>query len=327
VQTFGYFANARLTSERNYKVAQLSAFLGNPAATATEATASTHDNVGNRTATAVTTPADTDSTAYAHDDNDRRISETLSTATGSTVTTTYTWDGNGNLARKSSPSEYTAYAFDADNRLIEVRRGPTQNTATAVAVYGHDGDGQRLRKTTSGRRTRYLVDTTPEGPQVVLESAGPQATAVVWGDALRQQPQSPTLRSQPCPESTMRFNRSGRTRRVLLRSMSRSTRPSRRRCSISSAPGLTGRSLAESTAARLIARLTSFCRRLGSRSASSNGIASAASAMLSRSRIIGDLACYGCAIDDARASRGTSDPRCAVRCVGVWLRRGRARGR
>ena len=55
VQTFGYDANARLTSERNYKGVQLAAFLGNPAAAATETTAYTYDNVGNRTATTVTT--------------------------------------------------------------------------------------------------------------------------------------------------------------------------------------------------------------------------------------------------------------------------------
>ena len=120
VQTFGYDANARLTSERNYKGAQLSAFLGNPAAPATEATAYTHDNVGNRTAMPVTTPTGTNSTAYAYDNNDTLTSATLSSATGSTVTTNYPWDGNCNLASKSSPSEYTGYAFDADNRLIEV---------------------------------------------------------------------------------------------------------------------------------------------------------------------------------------------------------------
>ena len=72
VQSFGYDANARLTSERDYKGAQLAAFLGN------------------------------------------RTAKTVTTATGSTVTTTYTWDGNGNLASKSSPGEYigrTSYVF------------------------------------------------------------------------------------------------------------------------------------------------------------------------------------------------------------------------
>jgi YD repeat-containing protein len=139
VQTFGYDANARLTSERNYKGAELTAFLGNAAAPATQATTYAYDDVGNRTGKTVTTPAGTESTAYAYDSNDRLLTETLTTATGTTVTTTYTWDGNGNLASKSSPGEYTGYIFDADNRLVEVRRGATQGTATTVASSGYDG--------------------------------------------------------------------------------------------------------------------------------------------------------------------------------------------
>ncbi len=186
-QIFGYDANARLTSERNYKGAQLAAFLGNPAATATEATGYVYDSVGNRTAKTVTTAAGTDSTSYSYDNNDRLTGETLTTATASVVATTYTWDGNGNLASKSTPSEYTGYVFDADNRLVEVRRGPTQGTATAVASYGYDGDGQRIRKTTASGSTRYLIDPTTQWPQVVLESSGAQATAYVWGEVLRQQ--------------------------------------------------------------------------------------------------------------------------------------------
>jgi RHS repeat-associated protein len=187
VQTFGYDANARLTSERNYKGAQLAAFLGNPAAAATQATSYAYDGVGNRTGKTVTTPAGTDSTVYTYDSNDRLTTETLTTSTGTTVTTTYTWDGNGNLASKASPSEYTGYLFDADNRLVEVRRGATQGTATPVASYGYDGDGQRIRKTTAGGSTRYLIDATPLWSQVVLESTGGQSTAYVWGDVLRQQ--------------------------------------------------------------------------------------------------------------------------------------------
>jgi RHS repeat-associated protein len=187
VQAFGYDANARLTSERSYKGVQLTAFLGDAAASATQATVYTYDNVSNRTAKTTTTSAGTETTAYAFDNNDRLTSETLTTATGTTVTTNYTWDGNGNLASKSAPSEYTGYIFDADKRLVEVRRGATQSTATVVASYGYDGDGQRIRKTTAGGSTRYLIDPKTEWPQVVLESSASQATAYVWGDTLRQQ--------------------------------------------------------------------------------------------------------------------------------------------
>ncbi len=187
VQTFAYDANARLTGERVYKGAELAAFLGNPVAPATEATSYAYDSVGNRSTKVVTTAAGTDSTSYSYDNNDRLISETLTTATGATVATAYAWDGNGNLASRTTPSEYTGYIFDADNRLVEVRRGATQAVAAAVASYGYDGDGQRIRKTTGGGSTRYLIDPTSQWPQVVLESAGTQTTAYVWGDTLRQQ--------------------------------------------------------------------------------------------------------------------------------------------
>jgi RHS repeat-associated protein len=187
VQTFGYDANARLTSESVYKGAQLVAYLGNPAAPATQAITYAYDAVGNRTAKSVVTPTGAETTAYSYDANDRLTSEVLTTATGSTVPTSYTWDGNGNMASKTTPSEYTSYVFDADNRLIEVRRGPNQATAVTVASYGYDADGQRVRKTTPVGTTDFLIDPTTAWPQVVLESRGTERVAYVWGDSLRQQ--------------------------------------------------------------------------------------------------------------------------------------------
>ena len=187
VQTFGYDANARLTSENVYKGAQLVAWLADNASPATQATAFAYDGVGNRVSKTVVTPAGTETTSYVRDSNDRLISETLTTNTGSTVLTTYAWDGNGNLAAKQSPAEYTGYTFDADNRLVEVRRGATQATAALVASYGYDADGQRIRKTTPAGTTNYLIDTTLAWPQVVMESSGTQRMVHVWGDVLRQQ--------------------------------------------------------------------------------------------------------------------------------------------
>ncbi|MGY4829032.1 PKD domain-containing protein [Sphaerotilaceae bacterium SBD11-9] len=186
-QTFAYDANARLTQENNYKGAQLTAWLANSASAATAATTYTHDSVGNRLSKVVVTPAGTESTAYVYDVNDRLTTETLNTVTGSTVVSTYTWDGNGNLASRQSPGDYVGYGFDADNRLVEVRRGATPATAVLVASYGYDADGQRVSKTTTAGTTRYLVDPTIGWPQVVLESTGTQRVAYVWGDGLRQQ--------------------------------------------------------------------------------------------------------------------------------------------
>ena len=197
IQQFGYDANARLTREANFKGAELTALLANPQANppppATTDTRYTYDDVGNRTVKTVTTPAGTETTRYRYDLNDRLTDETLSTATGSTVQITYTWDANGNLQSKTTPSEYTGYVFDADNRLIEVRRGTSQATATTVATYGYDADGQRIRKQTPSGTTHYLIDTTTTWPQVVLERTqdptgqATQSTAYVWGNELRQQ--------------------------------------------------------------------------------------------------------------------------------------------
>jgi RHS repeat-associated protein len=191
VQAFAYDANARLTSEKEYKGAELQAWLTNNQAQATKSTTYGYDSVGNRVSKGVTTPQGTESTSYSYDVNDRLTTETLTTATGSISTTTYTWDANGNMASRASPSEYTGYTFDADNRLIEVKRGQTQATAIRVAKYRYDADGQRVRKTTPGEMTFFLIDPTTTWPQVVVERNGngqiTRSTTYIWGDNLHQQ--------------------------------------------------------------------------------------------------------------------------------------------
>ena len=44
-----------------------------------------------------------------------------------------------------------------------------------------------MSKQAAGQTTRYLIDPTTSWPQVVLESAGSQATAYTWGAELRGQ--------------------------------------------------------------------------------------------------------------------------------------------
>ncbi len=193
IQAFGYDANARLQSEKEFKGADIAAFLGNANARATKAITYGYDDAGNRTSKTLTTAAGTETTAYVYDSSDRLQTETLTTTTGSTVQTSYTWDGNGNMQSKTAPGDYTGYVFDANNRLIEVRKGASQATATLVASYGYDADGQRVRKTTpsDNTTTHFLIDPTTTWPQVVLEKAvtpsSTQHTAYVWGDQLRQQ--------------------------------------------------------------------------------------------------------------------------------------------
>lgn len=186
-QTFEYDGAARLTQENNFKEPQLSAWLANGSGPATQTITYGYDGVGNRVSKSVVTAAGTESTSYAYDDNDRLTSETLSTVTGSTVVTTYGWDANGNMASRQRPGDYTGYVFDAENRLVEVRRGASPATATQVARYGYDADGQRVSKTTPAGSTTFLVDPTTDWPQVVLEASGTQRVAYVWGASLRQQ--------------------------------------------------------------------------------------------------------------------------------------------
>jgi len=187
VQVFGYDGNARLSTEKEYRGAELLAFLGNANSPATSDVTYSYDAVGNRIGKVVVTPSGTESTAYAYDQNDRLIAETLTTTTGSTVTTNRTWDSNGNLASKTDPVGYTGYSFDAENRLVEVRKGSSAATATWVARYAYDADGQRVGKTTPAGTTRFLIDPTTEWPQVAVETSGSQRVAYVWGDVLRQQ--------------------------------------------------------------------------------------------------------------------------------------------
>jgi RHS repeat-associated protein len=191
IQTFGYDANARLMQENNYKGAQLAAFIANPSAAASQAMSYAYDAVGNRVGKTVVTPAGTDITTYSYDVNDRLTGELLTTSTGSTIATAYTWDGNGNLASKSAPGEYTGFVFDADNRLVEVRRGPNQAGAAVVVSYGYDANGRRIRKTTPAGTTSYLIDPTMTWPQVALETGATHRVAYVWGDGLEQQVRGP----------------------------------------------------------------------------------------------------------------------------------------
>lgn len=187
VQTFSYDANSRLSTEHSYKGSQLTAWLADSSQPATQAIAYGYDDVGNRTAKSVVTPGSTTNTTYAYDSNDRLITETIATIGGGISTINYSWDGNGNLASKQSATEFTGYRFDADSRLIEVRRGASAGSASVVASYAYDADGARVSRTTPAGTTKYLIDPNTTWPQVVLESTGAQRLAYVWGDVLKQQ--------------------------------------------------------------------------------------------------------------------------------------------
>lgn len=149
-----------------------------------------YDKVGNRKTRTEVTGAGTATTAYSYDANDRLTTETKTPPIGSAIVTTYAWDANGNLKSKTTNGQGTFYGWNADNRLIAVKQGATEATATIVATYTYDANGNRIGKTEpqNGKVTSYLTDSTFGYAQTVLETAtqGASSTSTnyVWGNGL-----------------------------------------------------------------------------------------------------------------------------------------------
>jgi RHS repeat-associated protein len=71
----------------------------------------------------------------------------------------YTYDANGNMTSKTTPSGTTIYTYDFENRLIQV------DTVTETISYTYDPFGRRTSKTTASGTTRYIHD----GFRVIME--------------------------------------------------------------------------------------------------------------------------------------------------------------
>ncbi len=161
-----------------------------------------YDKAGNRTGKTVTTAAGVASTTYSYDANDRLTGEKLVTESGSVVNTAFQWDANGNMLARVVGNSADYFSWNSDNRLVEVKRGSSPDTAVPVVRYGYDADGQRVSRVAQQPEgevsTTYLVDTTFELPQVLRETrmaAGATAeTQFVWGVGLAQQLQSGAAR-------------------------------------------------------------------------------------------------------------------------------------
>ena len=67
--------------------------------------------------------------------------------------TTIIYDANGNMYRKSKLGTVMEYVYDAQNRLLQVKK----NT-TVIAEFVYDGDGGRVQKTSYNSPT-YFVTT------------------------------------------------------------------------------------------------------------------------------------------------------------------------
>ncbi|MEK9141135.1 MAG: RHS repeat domain-containing protein, partial [Nitrospirota bacterium] len=83
----------------------------------------------------------------------------------------YLYDDNGNLIRKTflATGNFTAYTYDAENRLTKVEDFVAGNpTAIATSTYRYDGLGRRIEKIANGQTTRYVYD----GEDILLEYDG-----------------------------------------------------------------------------------------------------------------------------------------------------------
>jgi RHS repeat-associated protein len=99
-------------------------------------------------------------TEYFYDASDR-----LQTTTASGQTTTYSWDGNGNMTGAGNRS----FTYDLANRTLST------TDAGQTVTYSYDGDGKRLSGTVSGQSpsaTTYVWDINWPLNQLIRESDG-----------------------------------------------------------------------------------------------------------------------------------------------------------
>jgi RHS repeat-associated protein len=124
--------------------------------------------------------------------------------------TTYTYDNDGNLIKKSEPEWTTSYRYDAANRLSTVsisstspihepdskdslngkdadiaRNSSYDKNESLIVQFAYDGDGNRIGKSvTLDKRTdstQYLWDVNMGLPQVLTESEGKETALYTYG--------------------------------------------------------------------------------------------------------------------------------------------------
>jgi len=82
------------------------------------------------------------------------------------VTTTYTYDNNGNTLTKTVGTAKTTYEWNVENRLVGA---DTDGDGVNDVTNEYDGDGVRIRQTVAGEETRFLVDKNRDYAQVLEE--------------------------------------------------------------------------------------------------------------------------------------------------------------
>ena len=127
-----------------------------------------YDANGNRTS--LTDPNGTTSYSY-------NTANELKSMTSGDITTSFTWDNNGNMTSKGS----VQYIYDAANRLTKVADGSN------IYEYAYDGDGRRTQKKVNGVVTDYLWDTVSDLPVILNETTGSSSTRYEYASQLLAQ--------------------------------------------------------------------------------------------------------------------------------------------
>ena len=122
----------------------------------------TYDGSGNRLTMNVTQGAVSAKYYYTYGTNNQLVRVGLS-PTPSGNDEVFYYDRKGNLVSRSRPGRTVLYAYDAQNRLIQV----VDNTHITQFLY--DGDGNRVAKIVDGVRMDYVTDINRPISQVLQE--------------------------------------------------------------------------------------------------------------------------------------------------------------
>ena len=98
-------------------------------------------------------------------------------------TNIYAYDDNGNTTQRSDGAESTDYIYDYENRLLVAQTGPTQ------IACDYDADGIRVASAVDGVVTYYVVDKNRNYAQVLEETdaIGSPLISYIYGDDLISQ--------------------------------------------------------------------------------------------------------------------------------------------
>jgi RHS repeat-associated protein len=122
----------------------------------------TYDPMGNR----LSMTQDGVATTYSYDAADR-----LQSTTTGVVTTSYTWDNNGQMLTKGIQT----FSWDAWGRMSALNNGGTS------ASYSYNGDGVRVGRTINSTATSYLQDLAAGLPVVLSETTAASTLRYVYG--------------------------------------------------------------------------------------------------------------------------------------------------